>query len=1145
MPGDRPPESGEKGLNSKMPLKEMLFLADQAAEAGLKVYPGKAWGMHYPSGGSVRREKLEGLLEGRYTAGEVLNDIKPDAIIYDLKELVDEGVDSVNARVRDYSSTVAYYDYERFARFVESMQGTGMDLDSVQKMYEGVARSRIRKKIYDAYGQTGRRQLAKSLQEEAARSVKNIVDLSSLNRVMEALKITWLAEDMRLIPSGERDKAVKALSAEESESYKALLKSYKRYAQNGDKSAYDELVEAVKEHMGGQKEEQEGEKPGQQEQLGQPEQQSDEAQKLMEQLQEFMDESVPPGMKGDPSIPEEDKDEYETPPPGKEQPKGDKESAEKQETVFFTITPSGSSKFPMTGDYCKGHKSYYDVPRKTWSKRKRLVSYTNGLKGNERQTIAGRTSAGIKAIPLPNGYALDFTSLSADAPAKILRDQNGCFYIQTDGVCNFLIDFLKEAQSFHCPPIAEDLQHLYTGSLSSETEAMIASLAGTPLQKAKQAQKHILDHHAYPAGGNLQAAGALQFKLREAPADKYIQGLDQSEYLECYSANTLFVAMVRKAGVQARLVVGHKVEGAVEGKALITDQTGHAWSEIWDGSAWRRVDATPRARKKDKSPEDREDEKKKQEKKTAGQKADDGGVEPPPGPKEEGEGEEGGESVEGGEEGESDEGGESGESGESGGEGGESGESGGESGEAGESGESGGESSGEEGEGGGSETGGQGGGEQGGGDLTEDVKSRIADQEKNIAESDLPEEAGDAEMQEGKEQMEQVREKMEEMEKKKRELKDKTAQAESFKELDKIEKELEKEDLIEQFKEEIEKQIKAQEEKMKKEIKDQAENMTEDGFMDEKQKDQILDELEKSLDPSRLDELARQVEQDNHLYNAYEEIKEEIMPMVDEWYEYFVEKLPRQEDIEVDEDSRTRRGIFDRKAVMRPRNLLFGTIKNPRVIRPSIKPKFLASIMLDVSGSMQGEKLLMARKLLVFYCELFTRISKEFGYIRFSIDTFSDGVTGIKNYDHDYDSTERYDFGGRADTIKARLMKAVTPSGGTNMLDAIQKAAVDLNRETADYPDYASALYFVGDGGDGYGNQANIRNFLSINDAKHGFGDHMYSAIMLGDKTQKQVLADIFGEEHTTVAPDFDSLIKESMEKFDGDIEFYLSGKFQ
>ena len=71
----------QEKVNSLKQMREMLFLAEQAGESNLKILPSKNWSLHYPVNLEVRNEKLQGLLDGKYSAEEVANDIKPDSLI--------------------------------------------------------------------------------------------------------------------------------------------------------------------------------------------------------------------------------------------------------------------------------------------------------------------------------------------------------------------------------------------------------------------------------------------------------------------------------------------------------------------------------------------------------------------------------------------------------------------------------------------------------------------------------------------------------------------------------------------------------------------------------------------------------------------------------------------------------------------------------------------------------------------------------------------------------------------------------------------------------------------------------------------------------------------------------------------------------
>ncbi|MDP2812255.1 MAG: transglutaminase domain-containing protein [bacterium] len=1052
---ERPSEFNESPPQEKAKLskltREMLFLAEQATEGRLKVLPGKEWSLHHPAGQATRAEKLQGLLDGRYTAKEVAHDITPDALFYNAEDIEKEGLEKVSGRIRDLSAFITHYDYPRFAQFVEGMRGHDIPLDDLDNLYSDVTQARVQKKVMDSYGHTGRKQMEEALRTEASSTIESISNLPRSQKVLKALKVNWLSEDLGLVGMEERDRVISELSGDERKLFEDLQPSYRDYIQRGDESGYKKLTDTVREGLPKiQKEAKSGEP-------------SESMQELEKELEQYKEQAVPPGSPEDPAIPPEDRDEYHTPPPAPG------ESKEKMQVrPIFEIDPA------LGGYYASGRKSYYDIESKTWSKKKQLSPYNISITGKDRSTISGTLDNGVKSLPLPNGYALDVSSLKAEgANVEIRRDQNGCFYLEVSGTGAFSIDFLSEQNPFPGATIPEDMSPLHRGSFSSKTEATLSKLIGSPIQKAEQTRQYILANHFYPGGGDLQKAQALQYKLRsESTGDNYLQNIDQSEYLECYSANTKFIAMMRKAGIPARLVIGHKVEGAKDGKSAITQSTGHAWSEIWDGKAWRRFDATPNPKPEDQKKSAEDDKKSDKE---SAEEAQDGGIDKPQ-------------------------------------------EKGDKDGQKGES-------------------------QQQGKKQGQQQGSEQSSESGNPL--DQMSDASDGEMQKSESQLQEAKEQMEKMEQQKQQLNDKVQNAEKFKELSELQKEVEESELFDDLKKELQDKLDAKEDQMKDKIKDELDKMVEDGFMDEKKRDEILQELEqKKLE--ELDRVQKEVEQENRLYNEYEDIREELAPLVDKWFKYFAERLPRQEEVGFDQDSLTRQGTFNRRAVMKTRNLLFGTVKNPREIHPSIKPRFMASILVDVSGSMAGEKLQSAQKLLIFYSELFSRISQEFGYIKFSIDTFSDSVTEIKGFKQDYDSPQRYDFeDGTQSTVKVRLMQRLATQGGTNMLDGIKKAASELNKQVEEYPDYASAFYFVGDGGDTHGNAANITRFLQVNESERGFGEHMYSAILLGNESQRKELAEIFGDEHTNVAPDFDELIEKSMDKFDEDLKEYLKTKTQ
>jgi len=282
---------------------------------------------------------------------------------------------------------------------------------------------------------------------------------------------------------------------------------------------------------------------------------------------------------------------------------------------------------PLHGYYAIDRKNYFDGSKLKWFHTAKSTQYTkNPQFQGKKYTISGilatKGGGNVKAIPVPNTYALDLKSLQfkGDRP-KITRDENGNFFFEIHKRCEFSIDFYQEAAPLVSPPTKQDTQLIYQGRLSIATEdiaAKIISLANNSVKQAEAVRDYIRKNHKYPSGkgekSTLNAAKDTQLKLRKSSdASNYVQNLDASKDLECYSANTLFVAILRKLGIPSRLVTGHHVLNEnKQGNSVINSANGHGWCEFWDGKRWIRIDATPDAEKNE---EDEKDEEKKEDKK--------------------------------------------------------------------------------------------------------------------------------------------------------------------------------------------------------------------------------------------------------------------------------------------------------------------------------------------------------------------------------------------------------------------------------------------------------------------------------------------------------------------------------------------------
>lgn len=1081
----RRPESG-RGPDKK-DLRMAMEISSYIGDLGIKVLPGKEWGVHFRNP-QRREELLQAVLQGRMAPNEVdIEELTPAGISYRMHDVSALGISAMVGKVRDQATYYKHFDHKGFLGFLAGLSDRDIDLETATRLFGSIGRSRVQAELLRTMGGTGINQLKGSLRNDADAMMRSD-DLGQIQSLLELLKFRWLAKQ-GIISDTDLKKFERKAGDEITALADELGDAYMDYVQKGDTDSRRKLIDKIRGSFSEIKKQVEA-----------------------DQLDDFIDEQIE---SYDDLPPQEQREidnafnDYEPPqndtPPSFDDsfsPSMDemKEVGEKQKVApLYTVEP------PLTGLYQGPIYSNFNASQVKWEMAHGMQK-VNKATAPSQHIMRGKIAAN-STIPIYLPRNFDVASIPSGL--ELMMDENHTYFLRNNSSSGreYEIGFGRQSFTNTKAPSANERADISSEGLSAATSNYLNSLRGKSNVEKAQAIIHYMKNII-----GLKYSNDSKFnRVYKQNPSRYFHEIEKHKEVDCDVAQTYFIALCRKAGVPSRLVTGHSVDLVQDNKAILHRGTGHAWSEIWDEQtgSWKTIDATPEKDSDDKE----EDGGGKTQEKTEKTDLDAPEKEQDSSPSPDKVKNKVDQKVEDAQKGDKD-------------------------GEEGDSPSS---------------------------TMPDSAKEKMKKKkEKQQGEpgdkSEKPDKAGKpgkpgeageqqgepAEIDEQKwEEMEAETKKMEreheEMTKKAQDLQKKMDEAKSLKELKDLEKELDEAELYDEAKEDLEKKLEKKEELAKEELIEEIEKMRDDGFITEEQAEKMLNELEKDKMEDFL-KIEKQLEHESALYNEYEGIREEVMPLVDEWFAFFASRLPKIEEPDFDEDVHTMRGRFDRRSISRPRNLIFGQTQNPQVINRSTEPRFMASIVIDISSSM-GSRMRDARKLLIFFSELFEKISKEFGYIKFSISAFDTQVELIKDFDHEYSSSNRYDYGGNEKTVKVRLMETTMARGGTDMGKAVWDANKKLNEAKLKHPDYLSSLYTISDGETG-GELAgeNLRRFLEGEQEFWGewWGDHMKCGFMLGEENQKAILAKYFGENNSEAVPEISELIEKVMNRFDEDVQEFI-----
>lgn len=193
--------------------------------------------------------------------------------------------------------------------------------------------------------------------------------------------------------------------------------------------------------------------------------------------------------------------------------------------------------------------------------------------------------------------AFPFVQAIASSGFALFRTESGVWYLKStnqhaEKVKVTFQFILADHPSLFLDDEPEEIE--VWGRLDESATDFIESLRSQPhlsrVEKAKRTAAYVRKRFKYP--GDESERGAMN-QAYLASGDGALMSICQKQVTDCYWSNIFFGQLLARLGIDSRLIAGHYVQKDPRFDFAAIAGIGHAWSEVWDGQSWQRLDATP------------------------------------------------------------------------------------------------------------------------------------------------------------------------------------------------------------------------------------------------------------------------------------------------------------------------------------------------------------------------------------------------------------------------------------------------------------------------------------------------------------------------------------------------------------------------